>query len=1038
MISRSSINIISRRNTKFPFVSSKWLKRSFVQTEGELNRFIPVIFPASALIFFSFSVCQALICDKYADQIFHDLSEFSFRILSSHMCVAFWVIGFISWFLLFSFRKLFLVCCTTICFVSGASHLQNSLKFSLISAVSNSGRRRFTLHSSWADWMVTAPLLILMIGDMIRLRPKYVLNLMMSQFIVTALGYASEIIVTQWGKVLCFLVSVSLCVVTILFLYLFCTHFISQNLTVLSKQKNKAFTAMKFVSLWLFPLWSLFPVTYSLNLAGVLSEAFYLLVNPLLDFLFKFFFIGLCFLIWSCLDFLKQLLINEEMEKKNMMEENFLRYVYHEIRNPFNTLTLGLDFLQTEVQSQESCLVLASLKKSAAVMTKIIDDALNVSESKIHLQLIKQPTDLKALVQACIRDFRGKAKKKNITFIQNVSDVVPEHVMIDQAKVMKIFRCFISNAVKFSRNSSKVEVTLKLENFTSIETNKCTVTFSVRDCGFGIPEEMVPTLLEPFANARPGDFLEDEDRGSGLSLCMAKILCDLMGAKIRFQTAEGVGSTFHVTLDCEECFEDVDALENAGLWDSIVKKLDNIPCVSRDSASQHSDELQESTNSFWPSNPIQRAYHRSPRTSASQRRASEGSTGQIKMLKHLPFHSTLGSLTSNILGNNSDTPKKRVSFNVPQVLVSSAPSSKYSSRENSLQQFQYLNKLRVRAFSSFTSCDDADEASEVEIKGTHTSSLSNEQSQFHLVEVCSQRTDESSWKFNFTNQEQKVELQSEFNFTNQEQKVELQSAEFPAEALQVACRARHPPPNIRTTDANADYSSLYCLSAQDCDASIAENVVHGGDIHFSSTSNCVIKSPTNSLKQTENSLMNLFTPPSKQMARRSRSSVFCSSPDAENNESMHREENAQNGQASLSATTNSEHGSEAGLKRTIPLVLVVDDVKSNVKLTSMILKKAGYECDTASNGIEAVEMASKNNYSLIFMDNVMPLMNGVEATRHILRFDESVPIIGMTGNVVQRDQDEFIHAGIKMLIKKPANKVQLLQACENFCRVGKQ
>jgi len=113
-------------------------------------------------------------------------------------------------------------------------------------------------------------------------------------------------------------------------------------------------------------------------------------------------------------------------------------------------------------------------------------------------------------------------------------------------------------------------------------------------------------------------------------------------------------------------------------------------------------------------------------------------------------------------------------------------------------------------------------------------------------------------------------------------------------------------------------------------------------------------------------------------------------------------------------------------------ILIVDDVTSNLKLVNLILTKAGYVCDTASNGQEAVELASRHAYKLIIMDNVMPVMDGIEATRQISNFDKCVVIVGLTGNILQKDQEQFLQAGARLIIEKPANKARLLEVCHLF------
>jgi len=1054
------------------------------------------------------------------------------------------------------------------------------------------------MHTRWAEWMVNAPLLILMLGNLLRLRPKYAWNLMLTQFLVIILGYAGEIITTPWRKMLCFFLSLSLCLVTIGFVCLFCSHFLSQHVTIpgsLPKENAKAFSAVKHLTWCILPLWALFPLTYSLNLSRVLPETYYLLLCPLLDFLFKGFFLGLCFMLWSCMDFLKQHSTEEEIKELRRIQENFLRYVYHEIRNPFNIITLGLDFLQTEVQSLESTSVLATLKKSAASMTKIIDDALNVSESKNHLQLIKQATDLKALVRACIRDFRQKAENKDITLVQNISEIVPAHVMIDQSKVMKMFRCLLSNAVKFSRNSSTVEVCLKLENFTSVETNKCTVTFSVVDCGFGIPKELISTLLEPFANARPGDFLEDEDRGSGLSLCMTKILCDLMGAKIYFKTAQGLGSTFFISLECEECFEDIDALENAGLWDSILDKWDNPPCIYRQQCDKQCDTMQQSGISLASSHSANlessSTKNSEPRNSGSsfksinlnQLSVSSDASGDFGSRKNSAlqmlaqshnFDQSRSFVPIDASGNLSLRKKswqQRQRFNNDACFVYSAPSSYCSSPKNLFQQGQIVKKCELMVCRSelsfcksstlhaqmnrnilepmdssfsprtmslpknslatnnvsgitvkgglkqhsnmsesrtersaknlvqsnrtvsqqhlfaeeaeeddFESCFDphgrkidSNSAEHVEIgevlptKNSGNGSSTAGQKQDHTLlskqnQKCSKpghlvgvetsilqqgfqrrqtrnlsqrnRTDSSQDTNNTVFRKQCEFFPEELKFlpctTVENCDSEDEKSKMDANVRSLSSFYDHQASNqnecykeekqeqkktgddipgsltLFVTELNEHYSSEHLPSADDCGTTICRNGEGGSSFNFNSLPNCVKKSPKNSLKKTSSSIIKLFSPSSK--TRTTRQNVYCSS-------------------------LGSEIQKKTGSNNNGTQILIVDDVKSNLKLTSMILKKSGYNCDTATNGVEAIEMASKNKYSLIFMDNVMPIMNGIEATRQILSFDKSIAIIGLTGNVVARDQEEFMQAGIKLLIQKPADKTQLLKVCRDYC-----
>ena len=103
------------------------------------------------------------------------------------------------------------------------------------------------------------------------------------------------------------------------------------------------------------------------------------------------------------------------------------------------------------------------------------------------------------------------------------------------------------------------------------------------------------------------------------------------------------------------------------------------------------------------------------------------------------------------------------------------------------------------------------------------------------------------------------------------------------------------------------------------------------------------------------------------------------------------------------------------------IALVVDDVMSNRKMLAMLLKKRGVEAMQVNNGQEALEMVSENPnaYKLILMDNLMPVMNGLDATRQLRKSGFCHLIVGVTGNVMDDDINEFIDAGADMVLPKP-------------------
>lgn len=104
-------------------------------------------------------------------------------------------------------------------------------------------------------------------------------------------------------------------------------------------------------------------------------------------------------------------------------------------------------------------------------------------------------------------------------------------------------------------------------------------------------------------------------------------------------------------------------------------------------------------------------------------------------------------------------------------------------------------------------------------------------------------------------------------------------------------------------------------------------------------------------------------------------------------------------------------------------ILVVDDNKVNLKVITAFLKHFKIEAETAMSGPEAIEKVKEKKYDLIFMDHMMPDMDGVQTTQIIRGLDiehcTTVPIIACTANVVKGVEELFLQAGMDDFVPKP-------------------
>lgn len=131
------------------------------------------------------------------------------------------------------------------------------------------------------------------------------------------------------------------------------------------------------------------------------------------------------------------------------------------------------------------------------------------------------------------------------------------------------------------------------------------------------------------------------------------------------------------------------------------------------------------------------------------------------------------------------------------------------------------------------------------------------------------------------------------------------------------------------------------------------------------------------------------------------------------------------------------HDDPLDLNENVPLpklnILVVEDNTINQQLAIRLLKHLGYNADVVGDGKQALIAVDKNHYDVVFMDVQMPIMDGLEATREIVRIHgENRPrIIAMTANVFEEDKKKCFAAGMDDFVGKPLDGKLLIAALRN-------
>jgi len=229
---------------------------------------------------------------------------------------------------------------------------------------------------------------------------------------------------------------------------------------------------------------------------------------------------------------------NVEIDK---MKSEFASVASHQLRTPLSAvrwlleMLLGGDLGKLNKEQQEA---IQDALESNSRMIYLVNDLLNVSRlesAKIKVEPVL--CSLNQLLKTALKEGSVLAKEKSIKLNKVGIQEVPK-IKLDKSLMGQILQNLISNAIKYSPNNSEVKI--------SLEVIEDSVQFAVRDSGYGIPKEEQPRIFEKFFRAENVTRMETE--GTGLGLYISKMVMELSGGKIWFESEEKKGSTFYFSI----------------------------------------------------------------------------------------------------------------------------------------------------------------------------------------------------------------------------------------------------------------------------------------------------------------------------------------------------------------------------------------------------------------------------------------------------------------------------------------------------------
>eukprot|EP00597_Dinobryon_sp_UTEXLB2267_P008067 CAMPEP_0170084854 /NCGR_PEP_ID=MMETSP0019_2-20121128/19914_1 /TAXON_ID=98059 /ORGANISM="Dinobryon sp., Strain UTEXLB2267" /LENGTH=692 /DNA_ID=CAMNT_0010301085 /DNA_START=328 /DNA_END=2406 /DNA_ORIENTATION=- len=390
------------------------------------------------------------------------------------------------------------------------------------------------------------------------------------------------------------------------------------------------------LALWFTFCMPLFAVIYILAYFGFFSPEITVLLFQFFSMATKGLYAAVLLDIHKDALILAEFALSQE-RRANESRRAFLKYLFHEVRSPLNSLSIGIEILdrcdKLESEERDSLLM---MRGASEYMAGTLNDVLSmqkIEEGKLELDL--RPFSIEEVVYAVFATFKGSAIAKGLQLHYMIASEIPAKLIGDRFRLEHVVGNFLSNAIKFSPQGGRITVEVSVpskflvaavdekqrsQNNMNISRNsllwtgvfiknsyavtECheesseewkNIMLSVSDEGPGIPQEYQGKLFGNFVQIRPGELQNGQGSGLGLSLCKQIVL--LHGGKVGVESEEGKGSKFYFIIPflmAPECSKNANSLNSLKKSDHLAETPDNVSGQTDVTASQGQADIDVS------------------------------------------------------------------------------------------------------------------------------------------------------------------------------------------------------------------------------------------------------------------------------------------------------------------------------------------------------------------------------------------------------------------------------------------------------------
>ena len=242
----------------------------------------------------------------------------------------------------------------------------------------------------------------------------------------------------------------------------------------------------------------------------------------------------------------------KQAERSSHAKSEFLSRMSHEMLTPMNAVLgmVQIAEISNDMDKIKNCL--DEIGKASLHMVRLIKNVLDVAGGGRTITFESKEFAVDSMMDYVLGRINPEIESKNQVLRLSISEAIPDILVGDERRIAQVIIHLMTNASNYSPKKSEIEF---FANVKERENGIITLQFDIIDKGIGIPKERHSIIFDIFEQMDGG--LNRKHDGIGIGLALSKLIAEMMGGKLWFESEVDKGSKFSFTCKIKEVIGDV-------------------------------------------------------------------------------------------------------------------------------------------------------------------------------------------------------------------------------------------------------------------------------------------------------------------------------------------------------------------------------------------------------------------------------------------------------------------------------------------------